>query len=87
MAPKLKTSMKPTKKGLTIKIRKRAQPPPDLLSSEDESEPTLRDVMKALDMLNTYVTATEEKVATSSRLTPVTSPLTEQATKLALPPQ
>ena len=35
MASKLKTWMKPTKKGLTTRIRKRVQPPTDLLSSDE----------------------------------------------------
>ena len=69
IAPKLKPRMKPTKKGLTSRIRKGAQLPPDLLSSEDESEPTLRDMMKALGTLTTRVTATEEKLSVSSRAT------------------
>ena len=67
---KLKTPMKLPEKGLTTKIRKRVQLPPDLLSSEDESEPTLRLVKKALGTLTTCVTATEEKLSASSRPTP-----------------
>ena len=69
MVPKLKTLMKPTKKGLATRIRKRAQLPPDLLSSEDESEPTLRDMMKTLGTLTTRISATKVKPSASSRST------------------
>ena len=54
--------IKPTKKGPTTKIRKRSHPPPDLLSFEDESEPTLRDVIKALGLLTACVTVTEKQL-------------------------
>ena len=42
---------------------------PDLLSSKDEPEPTLRDVMKALGMVTTRMTATKEKLSAFSRPT------------------
>ena len=87
MAHRLKTHTKPAKKGLTTKIRKRALPPPDYLSSEDESEPTLRDVLQALGMLTTRVTATEDKLSASSRPTSEATPSTEQATRFTLPSQ
>ena len=66
MAPKLKTWMKPTKKVLSTRIRKRAQPPLDLLSSdggattEYESEPTLRDLVTVFGILTTRAAATED---------------------------
>ena len=87
MAPNLKTRMKPPKKGLTTKIRKRAQLPRDPLSSEDECVPILRDVMKAPGTLTTCRTTTEEKISAFSRPTLETPPLTEQATRFTLPPQ
>ena len=82
MTPKLKTWMKPSKKGLATKLRKRAQLLPDRLSSEDKSEATLRDVMIFLGTLTTHVTATEKKLATSLRLTHEAPPLVEQAPPL-----
>ena len=92
MAPKLKTWMKPTKKGLTTRIRRIAHRPQDLFSSnagfttEDESEPTLQDVMNALRTLTTRVAATAEKRSTSSRTTSEAPPLTGSVTMFTLPP-
>ena len=87
MAPKVKTRMKPTKKASITKIRKRAQPPPDLVSSEDESRPQLQDLMDALATLTTRVSAAEKKMAITSTPTPEAPPLTDQATRFDLPPQ
>ena len=88
MVPKLKTRMKPVKKRLTTRIRTRAQS--DLLSSdgdfttEDESEPTLGDV---LGTLTTTVAATEDKLSASSRHTSeAPPPLTGSVTMFTLPP-
>ena len=68
-------------------IRKRAQPSPDLFSSEDESEPTLRDVMKALCAVTTRVTATEKKLSASPNLHLRLLPTTESVTRSTLPPE
>ena len=87
MAPKLKTWMKPTKKASITKISKRAQPRSDLLSSEDECGPSLRDLMDALGTLTTCLTDAAEKLATASRPTTEAPPLPDQAMMFALPPQ
>ena len=55
MAPKLKTRMRPTKNTTIPKKRNRAQPLPDLTSSEDESGQQLQDLMDAFAAIATCV--------------------------------
>ena len=87
MAPKLKTRMKPTKKTSITKKRNRAQLPPDLLPSEDESGPQLQDLMDALAIITMHLSAAEETLATATRRTRATPPLPDQAAGSDQPPQ
>ena len=82
MAPKLKPQMKPTKKTSITKKRNRAQPPPDLLSSEDESGPQVQDLMDARVIITTHLSA-----ATATRRTHEAPPLPDQATGSDQPPK
>ena len=66
---------------------KRAQLPPDLVSSEDESKPQLQDLMDALATITTHLSAAEERLATASRYTHEAPLLPDQATRSDQPPQ
>ena len=80
LAPKLNTRMKPTEKTSITKKRKRAQPPPDLVSSEDDSGPQLQDLMDALAIITMCLSATEQMLATATRLAHEVSPSPDQTT-------
>ena len=87
MAPKFKNWMKPTKKTTIPKKRNRAQLPPNLTSSEDESGPQLQDLMDALPAIATCLSATEEMLAKATRLVHEVSPPKNQTTGAEQPSQ
>ena len=66
MVPRLKKQRKTPKKGIITKNK--AQQPPNPVSSDDfitdeDSEPTLRDVMAAIRTLSTWVAISEVRLA------------------------
>ena len=69
---KIKKTAQDTKGGLKTKNKKKAWLPPDSASSEngfitdDDPDPTLRDIMNAIGKLSTCVAANEEKLAATS---------------------
>ena len=65
MAPKPKRLRTP-KKGVKTKNKRKAQPLPDPVSSDGfvtEDEPTLKDVLIAIDSLATRITTNESRIA------------------------